>query len=200
MADNETVADIIAEMRALSNPISDSIIAINGRSIADRLEAAFKREKSEAEADALAAGGIVEASRKRVLSKTRENDNNGTAVYTNDNNGNAAAMREALKPWIAFAEWLLENAGKDGLGKAIQENGPIIRQRLEELREALAAPRRNCDVGTVGEQEARFFAFCKNHDCTANCPVKKKWNFEWGHNPSCGVLFSQMPYEEGDAK
>ena len=60
--------------------------------------------------------------------------------------GNAAAMREALKPWIAFAEWLLENAGKEKLGEAIRENGPIIRQRMEELRAALSAPPRNCDM------------------------------------------------------
>ncbi len=59
---------------------------------------------------------------------------------------NAAALREASEQWISFAEWLLENAGKDGLGKAIQENGPIIRQRLEELRAALAAPARPCDT------------------------------------------------------
>ena len=47
MADNETTADIIAEIRALSNPISDSIIAINGRRIVDRLEAAHKRERGD---------------------------------------------------------------------------------------------------------------------------------------------------------
>lgn len=45
---NETIADIIAEIRALSNPISDGIIAINGRRIADRLEAAHRREAREA--------------------------------------------------------------------------------------------------------------------------------------------------------
>lgn len=44
---NETIADIIAEMRALSNPISDGIIAIDGRVIADRLEAAYRREVAE---------------------------------------------------------------------------------------------------------------------------------------------------------
>ena len=48
MADtHETIADIIAEMRALSNPISDGIIAINGRIIADRFDAAHKRECDE---------------------------------------------------------------------------------------------------------------------------------------------------------
>ena len=66
MADtHETIAEIIAEIRALSNPISDGIIAINGRSIADRLEAAYRREKAAIEADALEVGGMVEAERKR---------------------------------------------------------------------------------------------------------------------------------------
>ena len=47
MAEHETIADIIAEIRALSNPISDGIIAINGKSIANRLEAALKRERGD---------------------------------------------------------------------------------------------------------------------------------------------------------
>ena len=46
MAEQETIADIIAEIRALSNTISDGIIAINGRSIAGRLEAACRRERA----------------------------------------------------------------------------------------------------------------------------------------------------------
>ena len=48
MSEHETIADIIAEMRALSNPILDGIIAINGRIIADRFEAAHKRERGNA--------------------------------------------------------------------------------------------------------------------------------------------------------
>ena len=47
MSEQKTLAEIIAEMRALSNPISDGVIAINGRSIADRLEAAHKRERGD---------------------------------------------------------------------------------------------------------------------------------------------------------
>ena len=48
MADtHETIADLVAEIRALSNPISDGIIAINGKIIADRLEAANKRERGD---------------------------------------------------------------------------------------------------------------------------------------------------------
>ena len=70
------------------------------------------------------------------------------------NSGDCAKLREALEPWIAFAEWLLKNAGKDALGVAIRDNGPIIRQRLEELRAALAAPARNCDMPLVVEGPA----------------------------------------------
>ena len=108
---NETVDDIVAEMRKLgeldeksTDKIPRSLMGLGLRTYADRLEA---------EAEPV---------------------------------GNAAAMREVLKPWIAFAEWLLENAGKDKLGEAIRENGPIIRQRMEELRAALSAPPRNCDL------------------------------------------------------
>ncbi|MBR4616263.1 MAG: hypothetical protein IKO55_11710 [Kiritimatiellae bacterium] len=115
---------------------------------------------------------------------------------------NAATMREALEPWIAFAEWLLENAGKDGLGKAIQENGPIIRQRLEELRAALSAPPRNCDVGTAEEQEKRFDAWVQDRrgdlDCTGKCPAHHGVDFGV---VNCVLQWAQMPYEveEGGA-
>lgn len=115
--------------------------------------------------------------------------------------GNAAEMREVLKPWIAFAEWLLENAGKEKLGEAIRENGPIIRQRLEELRAALAAPPRNCDVGTVKEQADRHRAYCREHytpdsvggNCR-QCPLKdiRGW--------SCQLAWAQMPYASEAAK
>ena len=33
------------------------------------------------------------------------------------------------------------------MSAAIRDNGPIIRQRTEELRAALSAPPRNCDAG-----------------------------------------------------
>ena len=113
--------------------------------------------------------------------------------------GNAAAMREAALPWIAFAEWLLENAGKDALGAAIRDNGPIIRQRLEELRAALSAPPRNCDVGTPEEQRARFDKFCRSNSwdeidgahCMSSCPLYH------GDCSRCEELeWAQMPYNK----
>ena len=103
--------------------------------------------------------------------------------------GNATALREAIEPWVAFGEWLLENAGKEGLGAAIREYGPIIRQRLEELRAVLAKPPRNCDVGTAEEQISRWNAYC--NEGKARCLVHGKRRFI-----NCTVCFadwSQMP-------
>ena len=76
----ETVADILAEYRNdadamdrgwLYQPTAEYV-----RRLLDRIEAAWKREREAVEADALAVGGIVEASRHKP--------------------GNAAALREAL--------------------------------------------------------------------------------------------------------
>ena len=83
MADTqETIADIIAEKRRRADEIerdcaekmkrgemvSDCYareLVADIRREADRLDAAYKREKAAIEADALAVGGIVEAARKR---------------------------------------------------------------------------------------------------------------------------------------
>ena len=61
-------------------------------SLADCIEAAWKREKSEIEADALAVGGIVEAARKGELSKIRPKNAADFGQF-----GNAATKREGGK-------------------------------------------------------------------------------------------------------
>lgn len=63
-----------------------------------------------------------------------------------------------------------------------------------------ATPRRQCDIGTPEEQCDRFANFCDSHSSCSQCPVKSLWNFANGHKPSCGILWAQMPYEEGGAK
>ena len=162
MENNETIADIIAEMRALSNPISDGIIAINGRSIADRLEAALEREKAAIEADALTVGGMVEASRKRVLSKTRENDNSGAVVYTNDDNGDRAELREALLRCDAIAQ-LPE-----------VRNEQSIKDMRNIIRQALSEPPRNCDrFATLEDARKEHRKICEEYGaCNKACVYK----------------------------
>lgn len=195
MGDNETIVDIIAEMRFHGQQNIDAekdkpeygILTVEGRiaqNYADRLEAARKREKAAIEADALAVGGMVEASRKReLLSKTRENDNSGAAVYNSDNSGDCAKMREALQQAKVAILAARKKMGVDN---------PII---LEIIDAALAAPPRNCDVGTVKEQFERWQAFCGRHDPVCKgCPCD---------GPECSFAFcfakwAQMPYEDGE--
>lgn len=62
-------------------------------------------------------------------------------------------------------------------------------------------PRRNCDVGTVKEQDARFRKFCKkdsmdNFEATAYCA----YECPCGNSYDCKLAWAQMPYEEGGAK
>lgn len=177
----ETQVDIIAEMR-MGKPIGPCAYRIGlpnkeevYESGAKRLITMIKNVTVQELADRL------EAAEKRKKAQ----------------HGNAAKMREALKPWIALAEWLLGNAGKDGLGEAIRENGPIIRQRLEELRAALAAPPRNCEVGTAAEQAERFAKYCDRFHRCNGCPCCGKMKYN-----RCEFIWAQMPYaeEEGAGK
>ena len=69
---NETIADLMGELRALAGVVSNGIIVIQGDELADRIEAAWKREKSAIEVDALAVGGIVGASAVGDCAKMRE--------------------------------------------------------------------------------------------------------------------------------
>ena len=58
--------------------------------------------------------------------------------------------------------------------------------------EALALPRRNCDVGTEEEQYNRFTTFCRIYSNNCNgCPFKQKSSLV-----DCVVQWSQMTYEE----
>lgn len=96
----ESLADIVADMRQGMNPNGTAecqYLESDICTLADRIEAAWKREKTTIEVDALAVGGLVEASHQRELfTKTRKNDNSGAAIYTNDNSGSAAKIQEAL--------------------------------------------------------------------------------------------------------
>ena len=74
-------------------------------------------------------------------------------------------------------------------------------EALNMIRAALAAPARNCDVGTEEEQSKRFDRFCDLNKyvgddganwCSQTCPCYNALD--------CGVKWAQIPYEEGGAK
>lgn len=101
-------------------------------------------------------------------------------------------MREALSEIID----LINQWRSDGVMEHLQYS-----QLFDIADNALAAPPRNCDVGTADEQENRFERFCDTHKyvgddganiCSQDCPCY--------NNLDCGVRWAQMPYEEGGAK
>lgn len=113
--------------------------------------------------------------------------------------GNAAVLREAL-----------ENArSKFAHIKKCADEGEVSRKKLailcefvsQEIAAALAAPPRNCDVGTAEEQAERFEQFClDNHSAEhlcSRCPLGK----QLGNNVDvCQLHWAQMPYATAQAK
>ena len=67
-----------------------------------------------------------------------------------------------------------------------------------EIKEALAEPIRNCDVGTAEEQDARHSKWCGHYGIDGDMEVA------CAHQDMsctlCSLRWAQMPYEEGGAK
>lgn len=174
--ENTTVSDVTARMRTEAGILA----LLNGQSV-----------------------GVAS-----VVNKLREfADSIDAAVSKTETTApvNAAAMREALKPFVSLGYWLIENAGKDALGEGISEMMPMLRKRIDAAESALAAPPRNCDVGTAEEQSERFKAFCNSHmygfndprgyRCKEDCPVKMEICRSDKPCIYCRLVWAQMPYE-----
>ena len=162
-AKQETIADIVAEMREFADTDSQSI----GRDVLRRRIQDFVAR-------------IIEATMKREREATREKSSQV---------GNAAKIREALSG-------LLEIVCID-CKSPYEIDGKCVKcPRVVAAEAALSAPPRNCDVGTVAEQNERFDKYCYDHRsheiCCGKCPI-------FGE-PCCELAWSQMPYEGGDAK
>ena len=119
---------------------------------------------------------------------------------------NAAAMREALvalrEAARNFYHQILNSKYNDIMDeyKCRERGFPALldlRYAIPKANVALAAPARNCDVGTAEEQVERFGTFCISNKTTIQLPEKctrcrirgeanvHKCMFEW----------AQMPYE-----
>ena len=181
--ENETVADIIAEMRGartefpfvylMGEPDTPEVIDFETKEIiaprkinirrvmvkelADRLEAAHKRER-----------------------------------------GDCAKLREAVCEILSYIESFHKYI-TPGKGKKLTALFAVADTIRNNARAALAAPPRNCDVGTPKEQDERFHRFCVEHR-TGSCAGC--------HNPvgdytcangirECALVWAQMPYEGG---
>ena len=187
-AKQETIADIVAEMR---KDIAEGTVGIwsdfggeIARSDADRIEAAMRHQFREV--TKMIPHEEVAVSKMETTNQTREKS---SAV------GNAAEMREALLETKSVIARCMEILNKipggvpyDGLIDDVADE--ICDLRESYVNPALSDPPRNCDVGTVDEQLKRFSASCMSRKCN-ECPFVSSTYGE------CGVRWSQMPYEGG---
>lgn len=164
----ETIADIAAEKRRIAKEIRDH--ASNG-DYWDKKRANETAEDLEEEADRL------EAAHKREC-------------------GDCAKLREAVE--LILKERGILDFCHNNIGSKTWKDWDVVymtlRKWVDKAMTALAAPARNCDVGTAKEQSARFEGFCNTHfshekGCDG-CPLLD-------NSPSCVLVWAQMPYEEG---
>jgi len=102
---------------------------------------------------------------------------------------NTEAMREALK---SVAAWLLER-----FGNPADPDHDKAEQFYILITGVLAAPARNCDVGTVEAQVERIVSECKRHAHCTSCPVHAAWGkFRKGKPKLCQLVWAQLPYKE----
>ena len=177
----ETIADIVADIRAQNQGLPEDSYALSPLvcdllSFADRIEAAAKRER---EAGAEAAQICGEIGEMIGMEATREKSSQV---------GNTAKMREALSDacYAMFNFLKTQNGGYGEMAKA-----------LDKAKAALAAPPRNCDIGTDEEQSRRYEELCDRHTCGSRCSASGCPMYEHDCSP---FAWGQMPYEEGGVK
>ena len=101
--------------------------------------------------------------------------------------GNASAMREALEAAIPIMRACLFD----------YYNTTDVKKVVGEMKAALSAPPRNCDVGTAEEQARRYEELCDSHTCGSRCSGSCCPLYAYDCSP---FVWAQMPYEEGGAE
>ena len=181
-AENETITGIANEIRARAGAWSDEKLKQYDLRLANRIEAAAKREVEKLNSVIQTAVSRSDAEIDRLRREAEE---------LRKPLGNAAAMRGAL-------DEILETLNK------WRSNNEMEHWQYSQLWDianaALAAPSRQCDVGTAEEQAIRFNDYCKKQGdgcCIGKgrgaCPIFK------GYKIDCGLVWSQTPYEESEA-
>lgn len=105
------------------------------------------------------------------------------------------AMREALSVFIHDFASFREDVAHGRLH--MMQCMDFVSQYIPLMESALAAPARNCDMGTAEEQISRFNEFCDSEwqdSGSANCGNCPLWvSGRIGHD--CQIRWEQMPYE-----
>ena len=108
---------------------------------------------------------------------------------------NMKAMRDALSDacYAMFNFLKTQSGGYEEMANA-----------LDRAKAALAAPPRNCDVGTEVEKHRRFIGYCNACDCPMGCIHRKQFvgmlDERCASMLKCYIRWAQMPYEKGGAK
>ena len=142
----ETVADILAEMRGLVKPgetLNNTYELLNG--LADRIEAAHKREIELVAARCCALGRLAGYGASEIRHKREI--------------GNGAKMREALEALVkGYEVW--DVCDYVGWGEERCKGCPqeALCKGIFDCKNALAEPARACDVLSANELKLQVFA------------------------------------------
>lgn len=110
----------------------------------------------------------------------------------------SSKLREALELARKFVYTSSLSTGHDLIAADMCGKPYVLtpKNALEKIDVALSEPLRNCDVGSVDEQERRFRKYCDSNYNTNNvdaeccrCPLSK-------HRNACEFEWLQMPYEK----
>lgn len=186
---DKTMAEFIEDLRKDADAAFpydvDYMNVVNG--IADDLEEVWNREREKTDAKIADLQSRVKLWTDRSAELVKKCNEHYANAHKSEC-GDRAKLREALSTAIILlmaCEWPDDAPMKD------------IAEVMDEIRKALSAPARQCDVGTAQEQEVRFEAFCHAHRsrerCCEDCPVV-------ADRASCEFTWGQMPYEEGGEK
>lgn len=112
-------------------------------------------------------------------------------------NGNVAALREALEELMKFTcnscneRYCEEDVEEEDGTRYCSPCNAIIKARA-----ALAAPVRNCDVGTADKQVDRFKRFCYANRTPDNECSKECLFYDTSAVCYCQARWAQMSYEK----
>ena len=208
MSEQKTHAEIIAEMRKTKYGDEECQVKWCLTPWADRLDSAHKREIDELKkqvADLQQQLPKPDPNWRDICAKCFENgatEPPDCKYYTEDGCtspipdqhpliqvGNAAKLREAVE----FIKQYFDKI--DPFNINTYTFSQIEVEHINEaIDAALAAPPRNCDVGTAEEQYSRMFRECYEWECM-DCKQNKDLR-------KCALSWAQKPYvdKEGGAK
>lgn len=147
---NETIADVIAEMRRCADYLPSrqkyvpKLPIRAWRNLADRIEAAHKREHADWNAETEAAKDARNRVACRMRSEFAEKCRNCERAL-----GSAAAMRDALEICLKkMCGYCREAAGRCGYDVPCVDGCEPLKMAMS----ALSAPARNCDLYRTEEE------------------------------------------------